>query len=243
VRFTDRVVIVTGASREGQMGAFLARAFGREGARVVLVARTAGNVAALEAGLRAEGTEAVGVAADLASEAGAAGVAARALDRFGRVDVLVNLAGGLTLYGPSTDLALADFQRELADNLTTAFLCSRAVLPAMLHAGRGRIVNFSSLAATSPGPRMLAYNCAKAGVSALTRTLALEVKATAITVNAVAPGLVETESNLARMKPSGEDRQAKWVTKEAVAEATLFLASDAAAGINGHVLAVAGRGA
>ncbi len=242
MRFADRVVIVTGASREGQMGEYLARAFGREGARVVVAARTEANVRRLADRLGSEGITALPVAADLTQEAGAQAVADRAREAFGRIDVLVNLAGGLTKFGPAVELSLADFQQELNNNLTTAFLCSRAVIPVMQQANRGRIVNFTSVSAASPMAQMVAYNCGKAAVTALTRTLALELKKTDITVNAVAPGLIDTEANLRAMKPSPEDLQKKWVSRDAVARAVLFLASDDAAGITGQVLTVAGKG-
>ncbi|HEX7127770.1 MAG TPA: SDR family NAD(P)-dependent oxidoreductase [Thermodesulfobacteriota bacterium] len=242
MRFEGRVIVVTGASREGQMGAVLAEAFGREGARLVVTARTAANVERVAERLARGGVDALAVAADLATEAGAAELARRTDARFGRVDVLVNLAGGLTRIGPAMDLTLADFERELASNLVTAFLATRAVVPLMRRGGGGRIVNFSSLAAADPGARMLAYNCAKAGVTALTRTLALELREHGIAVNAVAPGLIDTEANLAAMAPSDEERARRWVTRQEIAEAVLFLASDAASGVNGQVLAVTGRG-
>lgn len=242
MRFADRVVIVTGASREGQMGEYLAQAFGREGARVVLAARTEANVRRLADRLGSEGITALPVATDLTQEAGAQAVADRAREAFGRIDVLVNLAGGLTKFGPAAELSLADFQQELNNNLTTAFLCSRAVIPVMQQANRGRIVNFTSMSAANPMAQMVAYNCGKAGVTALTRTLALELKKTDITVNAVAPGLIDTEANLRAMKPSPEELQKKWVSRDAVARAVLFLASDDAVGITGQVLTVAGKG-
>ncbi len=242
MRFEGRVVIVTGASREGQMGVFLASAFGREGARVVVAARTAANVERVAEGLGRGGVDALGVAADLTTEAGAAALAAETDARYGRLDVLVNLAGGLTRIGPAADLSLADFEREYRNNLATAFLVSKAVIPLMRRTGGGRIVNFSSLAAANPGARMLAYNCAKAGVTALTRTLALELAADGVAVNAIAPGLIDTEANLAGMKPSAGERATRWVTREEIAEATLFLASGAASGVNGQVLAVTGKG-
>jgi NAD(P)-dependent dehydrogenase (short-subunit alcohol dehydrogenase family) len=242
VRFHDRVVVVTGASREGQMGEHLALAFAREGARLALAARTEANVRQVAEKVAATGAKALAVAADLTDEAGAAALAERTLETYGRLDVLVNLAGGLTRVGPAVLLSLADFRRELDNNLVTAFLCARAVIPAMQRANRGRIVNFSSLAAASPGAQMLAYNCAKAGVTALTRTLALELKGTDVTVNAIAPGLIDTEANRRDMKPSPEELERKWVSRDAIARAALFLASDDAQGITGQVLAVTGRG-
>jgi len=242
MRFDDRVVIVTGASREGQMGEYLARAFGREGARVVQAARTEANVRRLADRLGGEGITALPVPADLTQEAGAQAVADRAREAFGRIDVLVNLAGGLTKFGPAAQLSLADFTHELSNNLTTAFLCARAVIPAMERAQGGRIINFASMSAANPMAQMVAYNCAKAGVVALTRTLALELKKADVTVNAIAPGLIDTETNLKAMKPSPEELQKKWVSRDAVARATLFLASDDAAGITGQVLTVAGKG-
>ena len=123
------------------------------------------------------------------------------------------------------------------NNLLSAFLTSRAVFPHMQESGGGAIINFAR--AGLPQANMVAYNCAKAGIEALTRTLALEGRNSGIRVNAVAPGLVDTASNIAAMKPKDLKR---WAKREDIAETVLFLASQAGAGITGQVIAVTGAG-
>jgi NAD(P)-dependent dehydrogenase (short-subunit alcohol dehydrogenase family) len=117
-------------------------------------------------------------------------------------------------------------------------LCSRAVFEPMKAGGGGSIVNFAR--AGNPQAKMVAYNCAKAGIAALTRTLALEGRKHKIYVNAVAPGLVDTKSNVKAMQPKEEDL-GRWPTREEIAEAVMFLASEQANGITGQVLEVSGR--
>lgn len=237
-----RVVIVTGASREGQVGEFLARAFAREGANLVVAARTEANTRRIAEAIKAAGGRGMGVGVDGTSEPDAARLAERALAEYGKIDVLVNLAGGLTKYGPTAELSARDWTDELNNNLTTAFLCSRAVIPAMTKAKSGKIINFASVGALTPMAQMAAYNCAKAGVVALTKTLAQELKKFNIYVNAIAPGLIQTKSNIEMMKPSPEDLDKKWVSLDAVANVALFLASEASDGITGQVIPVCGKG-
>jgi NAD(P)-dependent dehydrogenase (short-subunit alcohol dehydrogenase family) len=220
------------------VGQAVAQAFAREGARLVLVARNADALRARAAEVEALGAEVLAVPADLTDEAEVSGVVRQALDRFGRIDVLVNLAGGLTKYKGVTEHTLEDWTSELNNNLLSAFLCSRAVFGPMQAQGGGRIINFAR--AGEPQAKMAAYNCAKAGVAALTRTLALEGRKHNITANAVAPGLVDTKSNVEAMKPKPEEL-ARWARREEIAETVLFLASDAASGITGQVIAVPGR--
>jgi len=235
-----KVVIVTGASREGQVGDFLARAFAREGASLVVTARTEANTRRIAEAIIAEGFRAIGVGVDATSETDVARLAERTLAEYGKIDVLVNLAGGLTKYGPAVELSARDWTDELNSNLTTAFLCSKAVIPHMTRAKSGKIINFASVGALTPMPQMAAYNCAKAGVVALTKTLAQELKKFNIYVNAIAPGLVQTKSNIEMMKPSPEDLEKKWVSLDAVAKVALFLASSD--GITGQVIPVYGKG-
>lgn len=237
-----KVVIVTGASREGQVGDFLARAFAREGASLVVTARTEANTRRIAEAIKAEGFRAIGVGVDATSETGVARLAERTLAEYGKIDVLVNLAGGLTKYGPAVELSARDWTDELNSNLTTAFLSSKAVIPHMTRAKSGKIINFASVGALTPMPQMAAYNCAKAGVVALTKTLAQELKKFNIYVNAIAPGLVQTKSNIEMMKPSPEDLEKKWVSLDAVAKVALFLASEASDGITGQVIPVYGKG-
>lgn len=238
MRLQDKVAIITGVSGDGQVGQTAAQAFADEGAKLVLVARTAEKVEARAAEVKAKDAEVVAVPADLTREGEVDKVVQQALDRFGRVDILVNLAGGLTRYKPATEHTLEDWNAEVNNNLLTAFLCSRAVFDQMKEQGGGKIVNFAR--AGGPQANMVAYNCGKAGVVALTRTFALEGRKHNINVNAVAPGLVDTQSNRDMMQPKPEDL-AKWVTRDEIAQTVVFLASDEASGITGQTVDVPGK--
>jgi 2-dehydro-3-deoxy-D-gluconate 5-dehydrogenase len=263
-RLAGKVAIITGVSHAGQVGFALAAAFLREGGRVVISSRNSERVhtrakeligtlpivapaksdfsqkAALSDG---SPTPVLGVAADLTTEEGAEVLVKQTIAAFGRVDILVNLAGGLTKYGPSAELALADWDAELNNNLRTTFLCTRAVWPIMRQQSGGKILNFSRAGgASSAGPNMAAYNAAKAGVDALTATFAKEGKTHGIYVNAIGPGLIVTQSNLDSMHPSPEELATKWVSMEQIIEAALFLVSPASDGVTGAILPVQGRG-
>ena len=232
-----KVALVTGVSQDGQVGQAVALALAAEGAALVVVARTQNNVEARAEELRQAGTPVLPLAADLTDEAQVRQMVERAMGEYGKIDVLVNLAGGLTRYKSAVEHSLEDWNHELANNLLTAFLSSRAVFPRMRDAGGGVIINFAR--AGLPQANMVAYNCAKAGIEALTRTFALEGRDLGVRVNAVAPGLVDTASNIAAMKPKDLKR---WAKREDIAQAVVFLASDAAAGITGQVIPVTGWG-
>jgi len=236
--FQDKVVIVSGVSSDGQIGQAVAQAFARQGAKLVITARNAEKLATRAEEIRALGAEVRPVAADLTDESQVNGLVREVLDQFGQINVLVNLAGGLTKYKSVIEHSLEDWTSELNNNLLTAFLCSKAVFEPMKSAGGGRIVNFAR--AADPQAKMVAYNCAKAGVVALTRTLALEGRKYNIGVNAVAPGLVETKSNVKTMQPKEEDL-ARWPSRDEIAATVLFLASERASGVTGQIVAVTGR--
>jgi NAD(P)-dependent dehydrogenase (short-subunit alcohol dehydrogenase family) len=243
MRLKGQVAIITGVSHPGQVGYGLAAAFAREGALLAISARNAERVKANAQQLQAEGASVVAIPADLTTEEGAHTLIQGTLDAYGRINILVNLAGGLTKYGPPDELTLAEWESELNNNLRTAFLCTRAVWPIMKNQGGGKILNFSRAGgAQSSGPRMLAYNCAKAGIDALTTTFAKEGKQLGISVNALGPGLIVTQSNLEAMKPSPEDLRNKWVSLENIVEAAIFLLTPAGDGVNGVVLPVQGKG-
>lgn len=247
--FFGKVAIVTGVSHAGQVGYALAEALARAGASVAISSRNAERVQArvqeLQNALSPAPASAsiLGVPADLTSEQGAAHLVAATEAAFGRIDLLVNLAGGLSKYGPSWQLSLADWDAELNNNLRTTFLCTRAVWPIMQRQGGGKILNFSRAGGPqSAGPNMAAYNAAKAGVDALTRTFAHEGKAHGIIVNALGPGLIVTQSNLDSMHPTPEELAAKWVSMEQIIDAALFLLGPASNGVTGALLPVQGRG-
>jgi 2-dehydro-3-deoxy-D-gluconate 5-dehydrogenase len=244
-RLAGKVAVITGVSHAGQVGIALATAFAWEGASVAISSRNAERVKArVQEVLAAQpGVNVIGIASDLTSEEGARQLVQETLATYGRVDILVNLAGGLTKYGPSAELSLADWNAELNNNLRTTFLCTRAVWPVMQRQGGGKILNFSRAGgAQSSGPNMAAYNAAKAGVDALTLTFAKEGKEAGIYVNAIGPGLIVTQSNLDSMHPTPEELATKWVSMEQIIEAAIFLVSSASDGVNGVILPVQGRG-
>jgi NAD(P)-dependent dehydrogenase (short-subunit alcohol dehydrogenase family) len=238
MKLQNKVAIITGVSGEGQVGQAVAQAFAREGARLVLAARSADKVKARAEEIKALGAEVLAVPADLTSEKEVNHMVKQALDKFGRIDILVNLSGGLTRYKAATEHTLADWNAEVNNNLLTAFLCSKAVFEQMKVQGGGKIINFAR--GGQPQANMVAYNCAKAGIVALTRTFALEGRKLNINVNAVAPGLVDTKSNVDSIKPKPEDLP-KWVKREEIANTVIFLASDEASGITGQTFDVPGR--
>jgi NAD(P)-dependent dehydrogenase (short-subunit alcohol dehydrogenase family) len=232
-----KIAVVTGVSHQGQIGETVAKALADRGAALAICARTQSNVEARAADLREAGARVLAVAASLTEESGAKQLIEAAIKEYERIDVLVNLAGGLTRYKPAVEHSLDDWNTELSNNLLSAFLVSREVFPHMQAAGGGAIINFARAGLSQAN--MIAYNCAKAGIEALTRTLGLEGRDSSIRVNAVAPGLVNTASNIAAMKPKDLKR---WTKREDIAEAVVFLASPAAAGITGQVITVTGWG-
>ncbi|HEU4698200.1 MAG TPA: SDR family NAD(P)-dependent oxidoreductase [Gemmatimonadales bacterium] len=230
--FRDRVVLVTGVARPGQIGYAVARAFGEAGAKLVVCDRNAVAVSERARELAALGLEARPAAGDLTEPDAAAIAMETAQKHFGRLDVVVNVAGGLTTYGPIERTTVADFDREVAINLKTTFLVSQAAVEP-LAATRGAIVNFASIAYVQPAGQMAVYTAAKAAVAGFTRSLAVELFDRGIRVNAIAPGMVRTGDNVSQAGP-----EAHYVEMAQIADGVLFLASDAASGITGHVMPI-----
>jgi NAD(P)-dependent dehydrogenase (short-subunit alcohol dehydrogenase family) len=241
MRLKGKAAIITGVSNAGQAGFAVAEAFAREGADIVICSRNKERIEKRANELRSKIGNAMvlPVAADLTTEEGAKHLIQETLGAYEHIDILVNLAGGLTKYGSSDELSLADWDQELNNNLRTVFLCTRAVWPIMSNQGGGKIINFSRAGGvTSSGPNMAAYNSAKAGVDALTYTFAKEGAANGIYVNAIGPGLLITASNIESMKPSNEEKNKKWVSLDKIAEVAIFLASSASDGVNGVIIPV-----
>ncbi len=231
--FVGRVVLVTGVARVGQIGHAVALAFGRAGAKLVLCDRNAVEAAARAREFEAEGIEARPTAGDLTEPDIARLAVETAIRQFGRLDVVVNVAGGLTTFGPIEETSVADFDREVAINLKTTFLVSQAAIGALAESG-GAIVNFASVAFFRPQNQMAVYAAAKSAVAAFTQSLALEVRDRGVRVNAVAPGMVRTGDNVAAVS----DDKVRWVEIRQITDGVLFLASDAAEAITGHVLPI-----
>ena len=232
--FTGQVVLVTGVGRVGQIGYEVALGFGKAGAKLVVSDISAVNVAARAREFAQMGIEAKAAAGDLTEPDVAQWAVDEAVQAYGRLDVVANVAGGLTGTGPITEMDTDIFDREMAINVKTTYLVSRAAAKVMIKQRKGTIVNFASIAAFHGRAEMVAYSAAKAGVAALTRSLALELRDRGVRVNAVAPGTARTPENLKTM--GGVD--ARWVDIADIVNAVLYLASDLSAGITAHVLPV-----
>jgi NAD(P)-dependent dehydrogenase (short-subunit alcohol dehydrogenase family) len=231
--FSGKVVLVTGVGRAGQIGHAVALAFGQAGARIVACDQNAVGVAQRVREFAALGVDARPCAGDLTQRDVAALAVEMALRHFGRLDVVVNVAGGLTTYGPIDKLTVADFDREVAINLKTTVLVSQAAIEA-LSRSRGCIVNFASIAYFEPQAPLAVYSAAKAGVAGFTQSLAMELRDRNIRVNAVAPGMVRTSDNVAAV---GE--QAAYVELRDITDGVLSLASAESAAVTGHILPIA----
>jgi len=245
MRFEGQVAIVTGAAKG--IGLRVARAFGREGARVAALDVNAGGVEGLAGELAAGGREALALKVDVT----VAGEVRRAVDtvigRWGRVDVLVNNAGGFSVIRRTEDIPDEEWDAIFRFNVTSAFLCTKAVLPHMRRQRSGSIVNLSSIAGRSSAVTTTShYAAAKAAILGFTRHVALEAAGDGIRVNAVAPGTVATERIRALRTPEQTRRIADTVPlgrigePEEIADVVLFLASDAARYVTGAALDVNG---
>jgi 3-oxoacyl-[acyl-carrier protein] reductase len=241
----DQVAIVTGASRG--IGRGIAVALARAGARVVVNERRPGAGREVVQEITGSGGEAVAVGADVTEPAGADRLVQAALEHWGRLDLLVNNAGGWGS-APSETVPLDDWHRLLALNLTSVFLVSQRAARVMLERGAGAIVNISSIMASVAVPRRAAYSAATAGVEQLTAVLACEWADRGVRVNSVAPGFINTSApgppepgaDYDSVEISARTPLGLWGTVDDVAGAVVFLASPAARHITGQTLYVDG---
>lgn len=237
-----RIALVTGASQG--IGRACARELARAGATVALAARNQTKLGEVAAEIAAAGGQAAAFALDVASEESIRNGAKAVLDRFGKVEILVNNAG-ITRDDLMMRMKRADWDDVLATNLSGAFLLTQALLRQMMKNHWGRIINITSVVGRTGQQGQVNYAASKAGLIGFTRSLAREVASRAITVNAVAPGYVETpmtavlEEKL-RKKMIAEIPLGRPGTDNEIAHAVAFLASDGAAYITGHVLDVNG---
>lgn len=234
--FTDKVAVITGAS--GNLGRAVTRAFADAGAHVVPVARSTGQLADLFPDLAGSDEHLFIEEIDLTQPGDAERMVKETLDRFGRVDVLVNAAGGFRAAGMLKESALETFDFMFNLNTRTAFIASQSVLPHMLEQGSGKIVNVAAKKALEGAKNLAAYSMSKSGVVRLTESISQEVRTSGINVNCVLPSTIDTPDNRAAMP--GGDFDA-WVTPESLAGVILFLASDLARDIHGAALPVYGN--
>jgi NAD(P)-dependent dehydrogenase (short-subunit alcohol dehydrogenase family) len=247
-----RVAIITGASKG--IGRALSLRFGREGAHVVCAARSADLVKATAEQLQAAGGRAIAVACDAAAEADVRRLIDAGVEAFGRIDILVNNAGD---GGPTKrvqDYSMDDWRYTIDSCLTSSYLCTRFVVPEMIKAGGGVIVNISSGAGRRGLPFRIGYCSAKAGQVGMTYGMALELAPHNIRVNCVAPGAVEGDRidrviagqaeargiSVEAMRQAMIERAPlkRMVTADDIVDATVFFCSDMARSISGQVLAV-----
>jgi len=245
MQLEGKVVIVTGAAKG--IGAAIVEACAREGAKVAALDLDSGGVEKLASALRGNGADVLALAVDVTRSPDISRGFEAVLARWGRVDVLVNNAGGFAVIRATEEISEEEWDTIMASNLTSVFLCSKAVLPIMKRQKYGRIVNLASVVGRAGAVRVTShYAAAKAGVIGFTRHLALEVGAHGITVNAVAPGTTATERVLKARTPEETRKVAETIPVKRlgepreIAEAVVFLASDSAAFINGATLDVNG---
>jgi NAD(P)-dependent dehydrogenase (short-subunit alcohol dehydrogenase family) len=231
--FTGQAALVTGAS--GALGSVVARRLLEAGARLVLPERNPGKLR----GPFSESDRVLLHACDVTDPQSVAALVDAAEERFGRIDLLCNVAGGFRGGPPvhESDVETWDFLMNL--NARSVFLVCRAVVPGMLRAGGGRIVNVASRGALAGDAGVAAYSASKAAVVRLTESLSVELKGKGIRVNAVLPGTIDTAANRAAMPKADTSR---WVEPAALADAILFLLSDAARAVHGAALPVYGLG-
>jgi 3-oxoacyl-[acyl-carrier protein] reductase len=234
---TGRVALVTGASRG--IGAAIALALAQVGADVAVNYRErAAEAESVAAAITAAGRRAVTVAADVSDSSAVAAMIGTVEERLGAPDILVNNAG-IGLIRNIDDLTEADFDQTIAVNLKSVFLCTRAVLPHMRAKGWGRIINISSGAARGAGGIGPHYNASKAGMEGLTRGYAARLVAQGITVNAVAPSLIETDMVRSGLATSpARIPLGRFGSSEEVAQVVLMLVGNAY--MTGQTVALSG---
>jgi len=227
MQFTDRTVVVTGAA--GNLGRAVARAFAERGARLALLDVKRGDLQ--------DGEAQVFLEANLFDAESVQGAIGKALDRFKRIDVLCNIAGGFRMGSPVHETKDADWDFLFNLNARSVLYTARAVVPVMLKAGGGKIVNIGAFAAQRGAAAMGAYVATKSAVIRLTETMAAELREKNINVNCVLPTIIDTPENRASM-PQADPR--RWVAPQDLAAVILFLASDASRAIHGAAIPVTG---
>jgi len=244
---TDKVAIVTGGA--GGIGTAICAALAKANAKVVVSSRNQERIESVVADLKAIGADAAAVAADVTKPDQVAHLLHQTVDAFGRIDTLVNNAGGAVVAGKPEEISLEGWNATVALNLTGTFLCATAAAKVMIEQNGGKIINISSNAGFTGPSNMAPYAAAKAGVIGLTVSLANAWAEHSINVNCIAPGWVATPWHISsgaipsREKPDGSviPPLLYAAEPEAVADLTVFLASAASDHISGECIPIKGR--
>lgn len=229
--FNDKVVMITGAA--GNLGRAVAQAFAGHGAKLVLIDR---QIDGLQAEF-AHPDRHLLLQVDLLSQEDAMATGQTTMDRFGRIDVLCNVAGGFRMGEGVHETSAATWDFLLGLNAGSVLHMAQAVVPHMLTAGSGKIVNVAAFAAQRGGAQMGAYAASKSVVVRLTESMAAELRDASINVNCVLPTIIDTPDNRAGMPTADPSR---WVAPGDLANVIMFLASDAARAIHGAAVPVSG---
>ena len=250
MKLDGQVAVITGAGRG--IGRAIALAYAREGARLVLAARSGSELEQAVGAVSELGGQAIAVPTDVTSQAQAERLAQAAVERFGRIDVLVNNAGIPGPVGPLQDNDIAEWVDTINVNLTGTFLVCRAVIPVMVGQGGGKIVNLSGAGAANAWSNMSAYCSSKVAVVRLTEVLAQELEHQGITVNALGPGSVHT-SMWDKMTEDAAQVGATFIHETGLrvtsgggasidecAELAVWLASGESDGLTGRLISAAG---
>jgi len=234
--FTDRVVMVTGAS--GNLGGAVVSGFAGAGATIVAPDRRAGRLEKLFPALAESGSHLLAAPVDIGDPGAVQALVAQARSRFGRIDVLVNAVGGYRAGQLPHETPLEDWDEMLALNARAVHVVCQQVIPAMLERGHGRIVNTAARSALAAGANEVAYAVSKSAVARVTESYAAAYVNRGVTCNAVMPGTIDTPQNREAM-PDADF--ARWVAPEDIAQVIMFLASDAARAVNGAMVPCFGR--
>jgi len=227
MQFSNRTVLITGAS--GNLGRALAKAFGDLGARLALLDVKRGSLQ--------DGENQIFFEVNLLDAENVRATVAKVLARFGRIDVLCNIAGGFRMGPPVHETPDKDWDFLFGLNARSVLHTARAVVPHMLEAGGGKIVNIGAFAAQRGAAAMGAYVASKGAVIRLTETMAAELHEKNINVNCVLPTIIDTPENRAAMPKADPNR---WVAPQDLAAVIVFLASDAARAIHGAAIPITG---
>lgn len=233
--FTDKVILITGAA--GNLGEAAVQAFYSAGASLALVDNRQERLPQLFGNLGPARALLVG-GIDVTEETAVTHMTTTIINRYGRVDILCNIAGGFKMGTAVHETPLDDWEFMLNLNARSVFLVSRAIIPHMLSQGSGKIISVAARTALEGKAKMAAYTVSKSAVIRLTESMAAELKDNGITVNCILPGTIDTPQNREAMPKANF---AKWVAPEALADVMLFLASPAARAITGAAVPVYGR--